>query len=166
MTKTGRGRERDGKGRFRKAPTKATGAPSGPIPPDPGPGYKVGPGRPPKHTQFKPGQSGHPEGMPPGIRSLTKILREQVEGESVTIKVDGKAVTVATEEALIKAAIRKAISGDFRFWKEIYDRLDGPIQQRIALEAFRSAESEAGTEEELQERKRKLLEGRTLEDGG
>ena len=31
--------------------------------------YRVGPGRPPKEFQFKPGQSGNPKGRPKGARN-------------------------------------------------------------------------------------------------
>src|SRR5580704_10689130 len=46
--------------------------PSGP----PAEGYKVGPGRPPKEHQFKPGQSGNPKGAKRKSRSLITDLKE------------------------------------------------------------------------------------------
>jgi hypothetical protein len=64
---------------------------------------------------FKPGQSGNPAGKPKGT-ALTDRLRkivEQNEGE--------------VAEALIKAAVKAALKGDFRFWQEIMNRMDGPI---------------------------------------
>ena len=33
-------------------------------------GYEVGYGRPPQHTQFRPGQSGNPAGRRKGVRNL------------------------------------------------------------------------------------------------
>jgi hypothetical protein len=42
-------------------------------------GYKVGPGRPPKEHQFKPGQSGNPKGRKPKKTSLIPKLKEQFE---------------------------------------------------------------------------------------
>lgn len=39
-------------------------------------GYKVGPGRPPKEHQFKPGQSGNPKGAKRKAPSLTPGLKE------------------------------------------------------------------------------------------
>jgi hypothetical protein len=41
--------------------------------------YKVGPGRPPKQHQFKPGQSGNPKGGKRKKRSLVSKLKEQFE---------------------------------------------------------------------------------------
>ena len=34
-------------------------------------------------------------------------------------------------DALAQTALQLAREGDFRFWKEIIDRLDGPIKQQI-----------------------------------
>lgn len=38
--------------------------------------YKVGYGKPPKHTQFKKGQSGNPEGRPPKRMTEVETLRD------------------------------------------------------------------------------------------
>jgi hypothetical protein len=70
---------------------------------------------PPIETRFKPGQSGNPAGRPTGT-SLTDRLRKLIE------KDDGKGA-----ERIIDAAVRAAEDGDFRFFKEIMDRIDGPI---------------------------------------
>jgi len=44
--------------------------------------YKVGRGRPPKHTQFQPGRSGNPSGkrkpVPPYEHLMQRILRERM----------------------------------------------------------------------------------------
>lgn len=45
--------------------------------------YKVGPGKPPKHTRFKPGQSGNPKGRPKGSQNVKTVLNK-VGRESVT----------------------------------------------------------------------------------
>jgi Family of unknown function (DUF5681) len=58
---------------------------------------------------FLPGVSGNPGGRPKG-RSLTAILREQLDRE-----VGGKQVA----EAFVGLALQRALKGDFRYWKEI-----------------------------------------------
>lgn len=76
-------------------------------------------GTPPVEYQFKPGQSGNPGGRPKG-QSITAKLRAIVDAD------DG-AVAIALAEAAKKAALE----GDFRFWKELCDRIDGPIRQQL-----------------------------------
>jgi Family of unknown function (DUF5681) len=41
---------------------------------DPAASYEVGYGRPPRHSRFKPGQSGNPKGRPKGSKSLKTLL--------------------------------------------------------------------------------------------
>jgi Family of unknown function (DUF5681) len=54
---------------------RSDAVPSGP----PAEEYKVGPGRPPKEHQFKPGQSGNPKGAKRKAPSLLPDLKEQFE---------------------------------------------------------------------------------------
>ena len=68
---------------------------------------------------WKPGQSGNPKGRPRGT-GLTDRLRKLVEQDG------GKFA-----DGLVQAAMKAALQGDFRFFKEIMDRLDGPVKQRI-----------------------------------
>ena len=35
-------------------------------------------------------------------------------------------------DALVKAAVDRALKGDFRFWQEIINRIDGKVPNRIA----------------------------------
>lgn len=85
--------------------------------------YKVGPGKPPKFSQWKPGQSGNPKGRPKGI-DLKKILNDE-------LKKDGRA------QELIQAAIDHAIKGNAPYFKEIMARMekdfDDVARQQIAL---------------------------------
>jgi len=54
-----------------------------------GDNYAVGYGRPPKATQFKPGQPGNPKGRPKGSRSARAELTEIIHGK-VPMIVDGR----------------------------------------------------------------------------
>ena len=59
--------------------------------------YKVGPGRPPREHQFKPGQSGNPKGAkrkPPSLLPDLKQLLEHALSEKVTLKQGEKAADV------------------------------------------------------------------------
>ena len=68
---------------------------------------------------WKPGESGNPGGRPKGT-SITARLRKLVE------KNEGEVA-----DALCKAIVKAGLKGDYRFVKEILDRLDGPVKQQI-----------------------------------
>jgi hypothetical protein len=56
---------------------------------EPGEGYKVGPGHPPREYQFKPGQSGNRKGAkrkPPSLAPDLKALLERALSKKVTLK--------------------------------------------------------------------------------
>jgi len=75
--------------------------------------FEVGYARPPKHTQFKPGQSGNPKGRPKRAKNLKTLLREEAEAP-VRISEGGKSRTVTKQQALIKRLMTKALGGDLK----------------------------------------------------
>ena len=79
--------------------------------------YVVGPRRPPKHTRFKPGQSGNPRGRPKQTLSrsvLSEIFADALLNTEVTLTKAGQ----PTKVSLLQAAIAKqgllALNGDTR----------------------------------------------------
>lgn len=84
---------------------------------------KVGKGNPPKHTQFKKGVSGNPNGRPklPDIKeALIKVLSDEQEGMTAL-------------EAVLKKLRQMAIKGDIRAIKELLDRGYGQSKQQIDI---------------------------------
>jgi Family of unknown function (DUF5681) len=85
----------------------------------PGGDYEVGYGRPPKHTQFKKGQSGNPKGRPKKegraitLRQVRADILSAMERE-VTITRDGKQETVTIFQAGMDQLMVKAAKGDMR----------------------------------------------------
>jgi hypothetical protein len=75
--------------------------------------YTVGYGRPPKQTQFRPGQSGNPSGRPKGVRTFQSDLRDEL-AELVSIADSGKTIQVTRQRAVIKAIVKAALDGDLR----------------------------------------------------
>jgi len=75
--------------------------------------YKVGYGKPPKHTQFKPGNSGNPDGRPKGVKNLATDLVDEL-GEKVLVTEGSKQVTITKQRAMIKSLMAKALKGDVR----------------------------------------------------
>ena len=70
-----------------------------------GSGYAVGHGKPPKHTQFKPGQSGNPKGKPKGKLPTMTLISKQLEAK-LTVTIAGQPKQMTRREALITALIR------------------------------------------------------------
>ena len=76
--------------------------------------------------RFGQGNPGGP-GWPKGRRRLSLLASLDRAIEETERMEDGRSVL----DALARTAIKAAADGDFRFWKEIIDRLDGPIKQQI-----------------------------------
>lgn len=75
--------------------------------------YDVGYGKPPKCSQFRPGQSGNPRGRPRGAKNLKTDLEEELR-ELITVREGGNQKTVSKRRAMIKSLTAKAVQGDPR----------------------------------------------------
>lgn len=91
--------------------------------------YPVGYGKPPKDTQFKPGQSGNPAGRPKGSRNLKTVLLD-VLSEEITIRENGRPLVISKLEALCRSLAADALAGDKQTRKMLIDvlkRYSGPF---------------------------------------
>lgn len=79
---------------------------------------------PPVEHQFKPGQSGNPGGRPKGT-SLTAVLRRVLEREH-----QGRPIG----ELLVERLVKEALSGKLPHLKEVLDRVEGRVVERMKLE--------------------------------
>ena len=73
--------------------------------------YKIGFGRPPKHTRFEKGRSGNPKGRPKGKKNLKTELEEEL-GERIIVREGGKAKKVSKQRAILEGQAAKAAQGD------------------------------------------------------
>src|SRR4051812_46940766 len=84
---------------------------------------KVGPGRPPKEHQFKPGTSGNPGGRKKG-ETFKARLRRILETEH-----NGKEIA----DLLMERLVKDALSGKLGHLKELLDRTEGKVTERVEL---------------------------------
>lgn len=72
--------------------------------------FDVGYGKPPKHSQFKPGQSGNPKGRPKGAKSPFTLLQDELQ-KKVLIKEKGRLKSVTNLHAIMKRVIADTLGG-------------------------------------------------------
>lgn len=75
--------------------------------------YEIGYGKPPTHSQFKPGQSGNPRGRAKGTPNLKTDLAEEL-GERIHVREGNRERSISKQRAMVKALMAKALKGDTR----------------------------------------------------
>jgi hypothetical protein len=75
--------------------------------------------KPPKAAQFKPGQSGNPNGRPRKIPAIDKLLQDIAEDDYTEV---------------IKALFKKAKKGDVRAAEVLFDRAYGKARQTVEID--------------------------------
>jgi len=78
-----------------------------------GDGYTVGYGKPPTHSQFRPGQSGNPAGRRKGMRNLMTDVKRTLR-VPVSVKEGGRSRKISTQEGILLLLREKALKGDAR----------------------------------------------------
>jgi hypothetical protein len=73
--------------------------------------YEFGYGRPPRSTQFKPGQSGNPRGRPPKNKDIQAILRDTL-FSPMTVRENGRTRTLPKVEVFLMLLVKDALKGD------------------------------------------------------
>lgn len=76
-------------------------------------GYEVGYRKPPKRTQFRPGQSGNPRGRPKGTKNLKTDLMEEL-GQKIMIREGDRSHSVTKQRAVVKSLVARTLKGDVR----------------------------------------------------
>jgi len=77
------------------------------------PDYKVGHGKPPRHTRFKPRQSGNPRGRPKEAKNVSTLLHEAL-NEPVVVTENGRRRKVSKRQAVIKQLVNRSAQGDLK----------------------------------------------------
>ena len=95
-----------------------------------GSGRKVGRGKPPKHTQFKKGETGNKRGRPKGSKNLATLMM-QAAHNPVTAIIGGKKRTISSLHATTMQLAKKAAGGDSKSMAKFLDWVD-KIESRAA----------------------------------
>lgn len=82
--------------------------------------YEIGYGKPPKHTQFKPGYSGNKKGRLKGSANLFTAV-EKLQNERVRIVHNGKQKSISVTEAILRKAGMDALNGNAKAQKIMLD---------------------------------------------
>jgi hypothetical protein len=96
--------------------------------------YEVGYGKPPKHTQFKPGESGNAKGRPNGIKNLNTDLEEEL-SLKILVTEGGTQKETTKQRAMLKSLFAKALNGDVRASGVLINLILGLEQTRIAAQS-------------------------------
>ncbi len=89
--------------------------------------YEVGYRKPPRHSQFKPGNK-HGKGRPRGSRNMKSIVRDVLE-DKVPVKIKGKTRKVSPVELGLRQLANKASAGDLKAISQLltlYERYGPP----------------------------------------
>ena len=108
--------------------------------------YEIGYGKPPKRTQFKPGQSGNPRGPRAGTKSFKTLIEREL-NSTIMIKTDVGTRKTTKREAAAMQVVNAAVKGDPKAIKTLIDFFDGG-----------SAVQNVAREPQLDERSRRVLE--------
>ena len=119
--------------------------------------YRVGPGFPPREHQFKPGQSGNPQGArkrPPSIAPDLKILLQAALSKKITLTIGDKERLLTRAAAGIEQLVEQFARGDRYARRDLLDLadklgLDLGASSKAALEELAGSKSLAAEDEAL-----------------
>jgi hypothetical protein len=100
--------------------------------------YAVGYARPPKATQYQPGQSGNPTGRPRGRPSLDELLLEEA-ARVVKLQVGDKVTHMDKDRALMRKVFDMALQGKVPAIQLVLSRL-AQAQAALSVKAEPQAE--------------------------
>jgi len=95
--------------------------------------YEVAYGKPPKHSQFKPGQSGNPSGRPKRSNTITALLKEELEAK-VTVTENGVKKTITKREAMVRQVVNGGLKGKATDTLRLLQRLETLLPREVEPE--------------------------------
>jgi hypothetical protein len=126
-------------------------------------GYKVGNKHPPKHSQFKKGESGNPNGRRPGSKGIKARILEQLE-QTVMVKQGGKTVKRTKGEVIALQLVEGSMRGDLKTAATLMRLVEGGKETGSASEGVPPHDSALPDEEALRrirDRLNRKLDGKS-----
>lgn len=138
-----------------------------PIQIEPNQDYDVGYGKPPKHSQFKPGKSGNPNGRPNGAKSLSTLLRKAL-NERIEVNKGGKRLKRSKLDIAIEQLVNKAAGGDIKAFVQLSQHLirleDAEAAKQAKSELLQATEAESNVMASIARRIRNTIPDDPRED--
>ncbi len=103
--------------------------------------YDVGYKKPPKDTQFQPGESGNPKGRPKGVKNLATDLAEELE-QLVVVHESNQTLKVTKQRAMLKSLFAKAMKGDVRASSALITLIVGLEQSKAQSTAIETLDAD------------------------
>ena len=108
--------------------------------------YEVGYGKPPRHSQFKAGQSGNPKGRKKGVKNINTIF-DDVLNEKVVLSENGRTYKISKTQAVCRRLVNKALSGDIKAICTVLSHLSNQaLESEVRSAALNST---AGIDQEI-----------------
>jgi hypothetical protein len=107
--------------------------------------YEVGYGKPPRHSRFKPGQSGNPRGRPKGARGLKAIVHDLMTAKIAVRTATGER-KISRIEAVLQKTIELAMKGNQRALAELTKLYSAAVPDLPAQTAAPSSEELSPTD--------------------
>jgi Family of unknown function (DUF5681) len=118
--------------------------------------YAVGYKKPPRHTRFKPGQSGNVSGRAKKIRTPDEVVEEEFRTPVTTVDASGKRRKISMWRAIVKRCNALAAQGDLKATALVLklprpqrsgegDSLPPILQELRAINARHEAATQNGT---------------------
>jgi hypothetical protein len=82
--------------------------------------YEVGYKKPPRHTRFRKGRSGNPNGRPKQARNLLTDLHEELQ-QRITVREGGIERRMSRQQAVVVRLLEKALKGDLGAMAKLLD---------------------------------------------
>lgn len=128
--------------------------------------YDIGYGKPPRHAQFRKGQSGNPKGRPRGAKNSATLLNEALD-EAVVVTENGRRKTITKKQAIVKQIVNKAAGGDHRAIQLLLVNQIPLIEARLEFSREATAEARLPPAQSAVEKRARAVEiAKILKDIG